>query len=71
MKKLLKKIGTGLKKAGVFLYKNKRNFGIVLYFGARFIFPDYIKDNPDTIYLVDALLGTGIAHNIYNNYKKK
>lgn len=62
MKKVFKKVGN-------FLFENKRNIGIVLYFGARLIFPDYVKDNPEVLYITDALLGTGLAHNIYKNGK--
>lgn len=51
--------------------KNKRNIGIFLYFTARLVFPDYIKDNPEYLYVVDALLGTGLAHNVYSKNNKK
>ena len=66
----MKKIFKGIKRIGNFLYENKRNAGIVLYFAARFIFPDFVEDNGGSImYVTDALLGTGLVHNAINGKK--
>lgn len=60
-----------IKHLGRLLLNNKRNIGILLYFTARLFFPQYINDNPQVMYIIDILFGTGLAHNFKNNINFK
>ena len=60
-----------INKIGKFIWHNKRNAGILAYYTARVLFPDFVQEYGfDLMYISDILLGTGFAHNVVSTINK-